>query len=238
MNTDDITELFKGEKEFIRVASQFYLKNFGTMTKSEIELMMFTILYEKLNAIGAISDVSLAFSLGISVKRVDALIEKMIVKMSEEELSRIPWRQNLSQLVQRRTVSYDSSNNRFCITINDFVVFYKAVEILKKYDVFYEEIRNPQGLILSEEAFVVLAYNCCDDVNKKKSLEDVLREHNSGCDVSTLINGKSFGQKLQALGSEILLSTIESFLSDEAAKVLREIVDGARKSTRFFIKKR
>lgn len=234
----NIEEMFKNEEDFIEVASHFYLKNFGTMTKSEIELMMFTILYKKLKSTGEVSDVSLAFSLGISVKRVNALIEKMIVKMSEEELSEIQWRQKLSILIQKKTVSYDSSNSRFSITINDFVVFYNAIQILKEYEVFYEEISSPQGLILSEEAFLVLAYISCDDVEKKKPLEEVLEKHNPGCDINTLINGKSFGQKLHDLSSEILLSCIKNFLSDEGAKILGDMFGRVKRPTKSVTKKR
>ena len=43
----DYKELFKNEPSFLKIAGHYYSKNFGTMSKAEFELLMFTILCDK-----------------------------------------------------------------------------------------------------------------------------------------------------------------------------------------------
>lgn len=142
----DMQKLFPREESFIRVAENYYNKNFGTMTKSELELLMFTILYEKREEQKmAVDDVSLAFALGISVQRVDGLKEKMMLKKSEDELDKLQWKEKVSELIQKKAVTYDASAKSFSIIVSDVFVFYKAIEALRNEELPYQETAKPRG---------------------------------------------------------------------------------------------
>ena len=227
----DINKMFGNEPSFMSMADHYYNKNFGTMPKSELELLMFTILYEKLESDpelrkkGPISDVSLAFCLGISVQRVDGLIERMTLKRSEDYLAKRPWRQTLSDLIQKKAVTYDESSKSIYIIVNDVLVFYKAIESLKKEDIPYQETTNPRGLILSEAAFAALAYECCEDVTKKNSFKDSVNRYLKEQNIDELLNGQSMGQVLLGIGKEFALGTVKTLLSDKAAEILGKLID-------------
>ncbi len=235
----DIDKLFGDEPTFMKIAEHYYNKNFGTMTKSELELLMFTILYEKRRKMDKPVDaVTLAFSLGISVQRVDGLLEKMMLKKSDDELSELKWKEKLSELIQKKAVTYDASEKSFSIIINDVFVFYKAVETLRKEELHYEETSKPRGLVLSEAAFVALAYVCCEDVRKKKKFEDAVNPHLSNPDISEMINGKSICASLLELGGGILLSSVRTLLNDKAAQSLEEICSIGIEKSKSRLKKR
>ena len=77
----DYKELFENEPSFLKIAEHYYNKNFGTMSKAEFELLMFTILCDKYREMDSdITPISLALDLGITVQRVDNLLEKMMLK--------------------------------------------------------------------------------------------------------------------------------------------------------------
>lgn len=225
----DIKEIFGDEPSFIRIAKHYYNKNFGTMSKSDFELLMFTILYEKLESEpklnGTVSDVSLAFLLGISVQRVDGLIERMTLKRSEDYLANRPWRQTLSDLIQKKAVTYDESSRSIYIIVNDVLVFYKAIEFLKREEIPYQETTKPRGLILSEAAFAALAYECCEDVAKKNSFKDSVNRYLTEQNIDELLNGQSMGKILLGLGKEFALNTVKTLLSDKAAEVFGKLID-------------
>lgn len=237
----DIKEIFENEPSFMRIAEHYYNKNFGTMTKSELELLMFTILYEKLesdpNLKGPVSDVSLAFRLGISVQRVDGLIEKMTLKRSEDYLANRPWRQTLSDLIQKKAVTYDESLRSIYIVVNDVLVFYKAVESLKREDIPYQETTKPRGLILSEAAFAALAYECCDDVTKKNSFKDSVNRYLPGRNIDELLNGQSMGKVLLEIGKGFAFSTVKTLLSDKAAEAFEKLIDAGEAQMKKGMKK-
>ncbi len=208
----DMQKLFPGEESFIRVAENYYNKNFGTMTKSELELLMFTILYEKREEQKmAVDDVSLAFALGISVQRVDGLKEKMMLKKSEDELDKLQWKEKVSELIQKKAVTYDASAKSFSIIVSDVFVFYKAIEALRNNNLPYQETAKPRGLILSEAAFVAIAYECCDSAEKKKSFEETVKNYLPDHNIGEMLNGKSFGRTLLDVGGGILLSSVKTF---------------------------
>ena len=71
------------------------------MSKAEFELLMFTILCDKYREMDSdITPISLALDLGITVQRVDNLLEKMMLKKTEKELAEIPWKQTISYLLE------------------------------------------------------------------------------------------------------------------------------------------
>ena len=80
-------ELFKNEPSFMKIAEHYYDKNFGTMSKSEMDLLMFYLLYQRMKEVNehAPSDFELAKILGITNKRVRNMIEKMELKYPSSE---------------------------------------------------------------------------------------------------------------------------------------------------------
>lgn len=235
----NIEELFKGEESFIKVAKHYYNKNFGTMTKSDFELLMFTILYEKLDEKKKnVTSISLALDLGITVTKVDNLLEKMMLKKSEAELALIPWRETLSSLLEGKTecVTYNATDKNFSLIIDDRYVQYKAMEILRKNDLYFQELSKPRGLILSEAAFAALAYECCD-VKKKKTFEDAVNAHLKQQDIAEVLNGQNVGKALLSVGREFLLSSVKTLLSDKAAEALEKLIDAGEAQVKKGMKK-
>lgn len=216
--------LFSGQPSFLELAKHYYNKNFGTMTKTEFEFLMFTILYKELEKnSGDISDVALGFELGISPKKVNAMKEKITLRTPTQDLDGINWHEKMSTLLKKRAISYDKDNEMFSIAINDWFVFYKATEFLKSNDIFYEE-KNNTSIILPLSAFTALAYECCEDIEKKSSFQKAIASSMPSFNINEMINGQTFYSGLKNLGKELLITACKKVLTNGCAEAVENLV--------------
>lgn len=201
------------------------------MSKAEFELLMFTILCDKYREVDSdITPISLALDLGITVQRVDNLLEKMMLKKTEQELAEIPWKQTISYLLENRAnaITYNAAERNFSLIIDDDFARYKAMDILRRNDLYFQETSKPKGLVLPEAAFVALAYECCEDQKKKKSFEETVKEHLSKENMGEMLNGKPVIKMLGGLAQGFLLGSVKGLLSERAAKSLGELLDAGK----------
>ena len=161
----DFKELFHGEESFIKVAENFYNKNFGTMSKSEIDLLMFAILFRKLKNINKDgndpSDLELAKILGITSQKVRNMREKMEFKFQAE--TEQPWEERFAQLF--KTPAFYSVNDKeeVYVFIKDVMLRCEVENFLRANYFPTEYTLNKEVLLLRKPAFCALVYACCSD---------------------------------------------------------------------------
>ncbi len=165
--------LFADDKDFLEIASHYYNKNFGTMSKSELDLLMFKIFYDGLknkNDDSSLTDVALAIELGITKQKVKSLKERMFLKYSSD--SDFDWKREMRDCISKPSVEYDDTTGKFTILVSDSRFGYAVEDFLETNRLISDYSHNSKLLVLSRRAFVFLAYESCDDSEKRRRLED------------------------------------------------------------------
>lgn len=165
--------LFSDDKHFLEIASHYYNKNFGTMSKSELDLLMFKIFYDGLknkNDDSSLTDVALAIELGITKQKVKSLKERMFLKYSSD--SDFDWKREMRDCISKPSVEYDDTTGKFTILVSDSRFGYAVEDFLETNRLISDYSHNSKLLVLSRRAFVFLAYESCDDAEKRRRLED------------------------------------------------------------------
>lgn len=165
--------LFADDKHFLEIASHYYNKNFGSMSKSELDLLMFKIFYDGLknkNDDSSLTDVALAIELGITKQKVKSLKERMFLKYSSD--SDFDWKREMRDCISKPSVEYDDTTGKFTILVSDSRFGYAVEDFLETNRLISDYSHNSKLLVLSRRAFVFLAYESCDDAEKRRRLED------------------------------------------------------------------
>lgn len=165
--------LFAEDKHFLEIASYYYNRNFGTMSKSELDLLMFKIFYDGLknkNDNSSLTDVALAIELGITKQKVKSLKERMFLKYSSD--NDFDWRKEMRDCISNSSVEYDDTTGKFTILVSDSRFGYAVEDFLETNRLISDYSHNSKLLVLSRRAFVFLAYESCDDAEKRRRLED------------------------------------------------------------------
>lgn len=170
--------LFSDDKQFLEIASHYYNKNFGTMSKSELDLLMFKIFYDRLKSESkedsSLTDVALAIELGITKQKVKSLKERMFLKYSSD--NDFDWKREMRACISNSSVEYDERTGKFTILVSNPRFGYAVEDFLEKNRLITDYTHNSKLLILSRRAFVFLAYESCDDAEKRRELEKCFRQ--------------------------------------------------------------
>lgn len=165
--------LFSDDKHFLEVAGHYYNKNFGTMSKSELDLLMFKIFYDGLknkNDDSSLTDVALAIELGITKQKVKSLKERMFLKYSSD--NDFDWRREMRDCISKSSIEYDEKTGKFTILVSNPRFGYVVEDFLETNRLITDYAHNSKLLVLSRRAFVFLVYESCDDAEKRGELED------------------------------------------------------------------
>ena len=164
--------LFAGDKYFLEIASHYYNKNFGTMSKSELDLLMFKVFYDAVNRENddsLLTDVSLAIELGITKQKVKSLKERMFLKYSSD--SDFDWKKEMRDYISNSSVEYDERTGKFTILVSNPRLGYEVENFLETNRLITDYSHNSKLLVLSRRAFVFLVYESCNDAGKRRELE-------------------------------------------------------------------
>ena len=96
-------------KAFDQIAKAYYFKNFGTMQKSDLDVLMFSIYIEQIlskteSEYDSYSDYTLSKELGITQARVNILKQKKELKYPKKGFD---WRESFKKFVDKAT--YDNN---------------------------------------------------------------------------------------------------------------------------------
>lgn len=202
--------LFSDDKQFIEIASHYYNKNFGTMSKSELDLLMFKIFYDGLknkNDDSSLTDVALAIELGITKQKVKSLKERMFLKYSND--SDFDWRGEMRDCISNSSVEYDERTGKFTILVSNPRFGYAVEDFLESNRLISDYAHNSKLLILSRRAFVFLAYESSDDCEKqklKKCFFDASNEEQS--QIERQLNAKTFWTRCSNILTNGVVNTV------------------------------
>lgn len=229
-------ELFSDEKDkavaFDSVAEIFFDKNFSSATKSEIELLLFSIYMDatikcrKLDD-GTIdyaqtSDYEIGKELGIPQEKVRSLKIKKQARYPVE----FDWRKSLTSV--KDNVRYDKERNKIMIPTRDPNLYNEIRNFIEDHGGYIEVQRSGNVIQIRPEYYFMLIYEDLDEDGKKKCRKDMaetLRKHNRENEIKeavTHIEVLKCAGKIAKLGIDVLFS-INEMSDNPLFEVLRAI---------------
>jgi hypothetical protein len=164
-------------KNFDRLAEVFYKHNFGTVSKTDLELLMFDFAMNNILANtdknnGVLDNTCSAYCisklLGITQQKVDNLKVKRQLKYPMN----YDWQASLAKLT--KNALYDFSSNKLIIAIPDPNLFIEIQNFIEENGGYIDLQMNKKLMHIRPEYFLELAYLAETDENKGK-IEKAIR---------------------------------------------------------------
>lgn len=206
---------------FDEIASHFYNANFGQLSKSEMELMMFRFYIEKMistnkNPDGTIdyrkcSDYKISKDLGITQQRV----RNLKVKNQLSHPIDYDWKSALATLTEK--ARYDKSTRKVVLNIPDPNLYLEIQNFLEDQGAYIEKQLNSKVLQIRAEYYIDLIVALESEESRKniiKNLKDHFKEN--GKDDSTF-DESNIGKSLieSALNVTTVAANLSSLISPE-----------------------
>lgn len=239
MDNPRYAELFPNEKTkaaaFDKVAELFYSKNFSSSSKSEVELLMFSIYMEGLinsckKSDGTIdysicSDHEIGKQLGITQERVRSL------KVKKQARYPVEFRWQDSLLSIKDSVRYDDCINKIIIPTRDPNLYNEIRNYIEDHGGYIEIKRSGNYIQIRPEHYFMLVYEELSESNKNKCRKEVereLRKHNKEnviAEAKKPVDVMKNVAEIAKLGIQAF-SVIESAAENPLWLVLRTAIEG------------
>ncbi len=159
---------------FDKIAENFYFANFGAMSKSEFEVLMFSIYIEQIlenseDDFLTYSDYTLSKILGISQPKIKNL---KIKKELRYPYYKFKWKESFKRIIQN--ARYDSSSKMIKLSIPDPNLFIELQNAIEENGGYLEYNFNSKLLQVSSENYLHLLYLIADE-NEKEILMEAIR---------------------------------------------------------------
>lgn len=152
-------EIFDSDEKkataFDRIAMNYYMGNFGSMQKSDIDVLMFSLMLDEIlkqseSDINTYSDYTLAKQLGITQSRVSNLKQKKQLQYPYEDFD---WRRSFERCCSNARL--DSGKIR--INLRDINLYYELKNQVEEMGGYAEASLTKNLLIITPEEFYKLA---------------------------------------------------------------------------------
>ena len=238
MNNSHYTELFFSEKTkaaaFDKIAELFYSKNFSASSKSEVEILMFSIYMDALinsckNSDGTIdysvcSDYEIGKQLGITQERVRSL------KVKKQARYPIEFRWQDSLLSIKESVRYDDGINKIIIPTRDPNLYNEIRNYIEDHGGYIEIKRSGNYIQIRPEHYFMLIYEELSEVDQEEcrgELEKELRKYNKGNAIAEAQSPKDVMKNVISvakLGLNVF-SAIESASGNPLWGILKAVIE-------------
>ena len=221
---DEYDGLFKNSdkmKAFDELAELFYDRNFGTATKADVELLMFSIYMEALIAKNSddekvlnydeCSDYEMAKTLGITQARVRTLKEKK----QQRYPVKFDWRKSIVKPLENAT--YNEKTGYIQMYIPDRNLYLEIQNYIEQQGGFVDIKLNSKLLSVRPEYFVALAIQAETEENsRKKIISDLRKTLKDNEDTELNLNTSSltdFMKVIKSIDIKTVLSVVCGALS-------------------------
>ena len=198
-------------KAFDTLSELYYQKNFGSLSKADIDLLFFKIYIEHLREKELhYDDYTMSKSLGLTEARVRSLKEKYYVKFAKD----FSWKQDFADAV--KNAKYDENNKSIKLMIEDVNVLKEVRHFVYEHGWYDEFQLNPKLFQCSLDCFIMMcAY--LDD-------ENLLIEHDK--EIIQILKSKSIeGETINALEDGNYKKDLKEMLYDLSESALCELLE-------------
>lgn len=188
INYDDLfgKDIEAKAEAFDRIAERFYCHNFGTLSKSDIDLLMFDILLERcieechkddyLIDYNSVSDYKLARTLGITPQRVRNLkIKKEYVYPTDH----FDWKKSFAKIIENEKNVHIVDNKTIKINIPDPNLFLAIQEEIEAEGGYLDIQLNSRLLSVPIDNFMIIIKLICEKEDFDKVCENIIEKYNS-----------------------------------------------------------
>lgn len=225
-------ELFLDEKSkaqaFDKIAEKYYFCNFGSTSKSDLDVLMFSIYLEEIlktdeEHMNQYSDYTLSKYLGITQSKVSSLkVKKQLLYPYKD----FDWKRSFERVCEN--ARYD--NGKIKIFIPDKNLYLELKNAVEENGGFVEAQLNPTLLQLTPEHFINLVVSISDDKDRdayKKKLRKELREKNKDTDyLDSELLSDTIKNSVLEFGTDFVLDVISGCVP--AGNVIKNIVNSVR----------
>ena len=193
-------------KAFDKIADRYYHANFGTMSKSDLETLLFSIYLEQIldkkeSNIDAYSDYTLSKLLGVPQSKISTLKVK---KQLSYPYGKFNWKESLKR-ISSNAVYEDGKIKLF---IPDRNLYLEVKNAIETYGGFVEVQLTANLLQVKVNYFLDLMVAISEEADQNKIREELrakIKEQNK--DIA-LIEHESFGQLLKRIAPEVIAELI------------------------------
>ena len=202
---------------FDQIAEQYYMCNFGSMSKADFDVLMFSIYLERIldkseADMNSYSDYKLSKLLGITQSRISSLKVKKELKYP---YAGFDWKQSFLRLSEN--ARYE--NGKIKINIPDKNLYIEIKNFIESNGGFVETQLSPSLLQISPEFYLDLMFEMIDEEKKpgiKKAIANEMKKWK--------IDPSDFEEKRKSIGT-----TLKESVSDNSSDLicgLLEIIVG------------
>ncbi len=191
---------------FDKIAERFYRKNFGTMSKTDMETLMFSIYIEQILKKGdkkfsAYSDYTLAKQLGISQTKVSNLKVRKQLQYPRD----YDWRESFKEISDR--ARYE--NGKISIQIPDINLYYDIKNDIEEKGGFVEVTLNRTLLVIPLNYFLdFMAEVVADEKDRDKIRKEVQAEFRKHKIDQEIAEREPIGKYLKKIGTDTAIEII------------------------------
>ena len=224
-DTEELWERYKAlfdspEKKaaaFDKIARNYYQGNFGSMTKSDMDVLMFSLLLEEIlrqteEDINTYSDYALAKQLGITQSRVSNLKLKKQLQYPYKDFD---WRVSFMRCCSNARLE----SGKIRINLRDINLYYELRNVIEEKGGYVEASLTRNLLIITPEEFFELTTALMTQEDQKKLKEEIRRQY---ADSNELLEKLEKQTWTKALKSEF-----GSNFSDILFEIVKSLAPGA-----------
>ncbi len=199
-------------KAFDQIAEHFYVKNFGSMTKTDMETLMFSLYIEQILDEGdenfnTYSDFRLARELGITQSKVRNLKERK----QQQYPRNFKWRDAFVRV--SKNARYE--NGKIKIQIPDVNLYYEIQNAVEEAGGFIDVSLTPKLLQISPEYFLDLLIVLTEDERERKKIrKEWQKEFQKHQKDQECLDKEPIGRRMAGAGREVVIDVLSSVLSD------------------------
>lgn len=207
---EDLTE--KKAEAFDKIAKLFYKRNFGSASKSEIELMMFSILMDAMIDkyvndkdvldYNMCSDYNMGKALGIQPSKVTTLKKN---KQARYPIS-FNWQNSLKMI--KDNIRYSKEKDKVIIPVRDPNLYLEIRNFIEENGGFIEMQYGNNVIQIRPEYFFLLLYNGISNEKEREKVRHVfaikLKEKNKINDISSVRTDDDVNEHALDLGESTL----------------------------------
>lgn len=204
---------------FDEISAHFYEANFGQMSKSDIELMMFRFYIEKMvadnqDADGTIdytkcSDYKISKDLGITQQRVRNLKVKNQLTCPVE----YDWKAALARLTEH--ARYDKVTKKVTLNIPDPNLYLEIQNFIEENGAYIEKQLNSKILQLRAEYYIDLVLAIEDSEKRKKIIKGLKKQFKDNGKEDAIFDEAAIGKSMVDAAVDItsIASNLMTFIS-------------------------
>ena len=198
----------KKAKAFDKLARNYYQGNFGSMSKSDIDVLMFSIYLEEIlerseEDISTYSDYTLSHQLGITQSRVSNLKQK---KQLQYPYDRFKWQ----TAFERCCKNARPDGGKIKINLRDINLFYELKNQIDENGGYVETSLTRNLLIISPSDFFTLTESIMTDEEKNELKKEIRKQYSNNKDLIDSLEKESISKAISTQFKE----TMPSFLAD------------------------